>query len=257
MPLNQAREFLTGAASTLLQALASPNSRTRPQSTTWSRLEYACHVRDTCDIFRGRIVLVLEQDDPTFPNWDQDVTAVELRYDQQDPPTVGTELLQALDALLQQVDAIPQHAWERPALRSNGSRFTLASLVRYLVHDPIHHAHDVALTAPKTISRASARRKLSLVGRPPGFVPGTFGVQQSEFAQLCIGHALHPGAVSFELLKLGGHPCVAATKTGPVMLGPKRGLIRGNLLTDPLAQFDVHAADLTQTTAAASVAMSR
>ena len=148
MPLDRARELLTGAASSLLEALGLPGSRMRPQPTTWSALEYACHVRDTCDIFRGRIVLVLERDDPTFPNWDQDATAIELRYDQQDPTAVGSELQQALDALLTQIDAIPRDAWERPGLRSNGSRFTLASLVRYLVHDPVHHAHDVALTTP-------------------------------------------------------------------------------------------------------------
>lgn len=145
MPLHRTRELLTGAASSLLEALRLPGSRTRPQPNTWSALEYACHVRDTCDIFRDRIVLVVERDGPTFPDWDQDATAVKLRYDQQDPTAVGSELQQALDALLTQIDAIPPDAWDRPALRSNGSRFTLASLVQYLVHDPVHHAHDVAL----------------------------------------------------------------------------------------------------------------
>ncbi|GAC1329598.1 MAG: maleylpyruvate isomerase N-terminal domain-containing protein [Mycobacteriales bacterium] len=146
MPLDRARDLLTNATATLLLALSRPDARTRPHPTRWSPLEYACHVRDTCEVFRRRITLVLEQDDPTFPNWDQDATAVEQQYDQQDPRIVESELQRSLAALLEQLDAIPADAWGRPALRSNGSRFTLATLVRYLVHDPVHHAHDVAIT---------------------------------------------------------------------------------------------------------------
>lgn len=143
MPLGQARELLNAAASIILRELLTPTARTRPRPTTWSALEYACHVRDTCDVFSARIHLVVEQENPTFPNWDQNLTAIESRYDQQEPQTVAAELRLALDELLDVLDAIPNKAWERPAIRSNGSWFTLASLVRYLVHDPIHHAHDV------------------------------------------------------------------------------------------------------------------
>lgn len=146
MPLSRARELLTDAAASLLLTLSGPDARARPRPTKWSPLEYACHVRDCCEVFRGRIALVLEQDDPTFPNWDQDATAVDQRYDEQDPQVVAVELQSSLDALIDQLEAIPAGAWERPALRSNGSRFTLASLVRYLVHDPVHHAHDVGVT---------------------------------------------------------------------------------------------------------------
>ena len=149
MPLHQAGELLRAATDRLQMSLSRPDARTRPTPTSWSPLEYACHVRDTCEVFRGRIALVLDQDDPTFSNWDQDATAVERSYDQQDPNVVATELEQSLDALITQLDAIPDGAWDRPALRGNGSRFTLATLVRYLVHDPVHHALDVVWRGPK------------------------------------------------------------------------------------------------------------
>jgi hypothetical protein len=38
---------------------------------------------------------------------------------------------------------IPPHAWSRRGLRSNGSEFTIASIAIYLLHDIVHHAHDV------------------------------------------------------------------------------------------------------------------
>lgn len=147
MPLDRAGALLTAAVAAIQRALAGPAARRRPTPTTWSALEYACHVRDTCDVFSERIALVLAADDPTFANWDQDATAVEERYGEQDPAVVTRQLQESLAVLLAQVDAIPADAWDRPATRSNGSQFTLATLVRYLVHDPVHHAHDVTREA--------------------------------------------------------------------------------------------------------------
>ena len=144
MPLDRAGDLIAAAMRTLRAAMVQPGARTRPSPATWSPLEYACHVRDTCDVFRERIALVLSHDDPTFDNWDQDATAVGKRYADQDPAAVATELDVALSGLRRQLDAVPGDAWDRPALRSNGSRFTLETLVRYLVHDPVHHAHDVS-----------------------------------------------------------------------------------------------------------------
>jgi hypothetical protein len=40
-------------------------------------------------------------------------------------------------------DGVEGAAWERRGSRSNGSVFTVASLGRYMVHDIVHHLHDV------------------------------------------------------------------------------------------------------------------
>jgi DNA oxidative demethylase len=57
------------------EALGRPDTSERPAPTVWSPLEYACHARDVCRIFRGRLELMLREDSPTFANWDQDATA--------------------------------------------------------------------------------------------------------------------------------------------------------------------------------------
>src|SRR5688572_33336283 len=49
----------------------------RPDPGTWSPVEYGCHVRDVFRVFEGRLALMLTQDDPLFPHWDQDRTALE------------------------------------------------------------------------------------------------------------------------------------------------------------------------------------
>lgn len=145
LPPAHADDVLRTAARTLRAALERSDARVRPAPTTWSAVEYACHVRDTCDVFRERIALVLSDDNPTFADWDQDDTALELRYAEQDPTAVAAQLDVALDGVLRQLAAVPDDAWDRPALRSNGSRFTRETLVRYFVHDPVHHAYDVTV----------------------------------------------------------------------------------------------------------------
>ena len=115
----------------------------RPDEATWSSLEYACHVRDVYRRYDGRIDLMLTEDDPLFPNWDQDASAVEDRYDEQDSAQVVRELRGAAEILAGRLDRMEPLQWRRPGRRSDGASFTLATISRYMIHDPIHHVWDV------------------------------------------------------------------------------------------------------------------
>jgi hypothetical protein len=123
--------------------LARPDVAVRPNDSAWSALEYAAHVRDVFRIFDGRIRLMLEQDDPLYANWDQDATAVAERYNEQDPTVVGAELTAAAATLSGTLDSVSGGSWMRPGRRGDGAQFTIASLARYLAHDPAHHLWDV------------------------------------------------------------------------------------------------------------------
>jgi hypothetical protein len=105
MPLDCAGDLLAAAVSTLRAALERQDARTRPAPMTWSPLEYACHVRDTCDAFREHVGLVLSHDDPAFANRHKDVTALERRYADQGPQVVAAELDVALSGLSRQLAA--------------------------------------------------------------------------------------------------------------------------------------------------------
>lgn len=126
------------------QVLARGESvRERPSADVWSPLEYACHVRDVFRLFDQRLRLMLTEDDPLFANWDQDATAVEQRYGEQEPARVAKELRAAAATLAERFDAVTGDQWQRPGRRSDGAHFTVESFARYLVHDPVHHLHDV------------------------------------------------------------------------------------------------------------------
>ncbi|MDF3336290.1 DinB family protein [Mycolicibacterium septicum] len=116
----------------------------RTRADRWSILEYGCHIRDVHRIFEHRVQLMLTEDDPRFPNWDQDATAIADDYGSQDPATVATELFEAANIIADTYDHVPAGAWSRRGLRSNGSEFTVATIAIYHLHDIVHHAHDVS-----------------------------------------------------------------------------------------------------------------
>jgi hypothetical protein len=125
------------------EVLRRDDVRARPKPDVWSPLEYACHVRDVYELYDYRLHLMLDSDDPVFPNWDQDQTALSERYGEQDPATVASELTAAQQQLSASFAAVEQDQWQRTGNRSDGARFTIDGFARYLIHDPIHHLFDV------------------------------------------------------------------------------------------------------------------
>jgi hypothetical protein len=115
----------------------------RPDDATWSNLEYTCHVRDVYQRYLRRIDLMLIEDDPLFDDWDQDASAVADSYEHQDPATVLNELVSAAEAIAARIAEVSGSSWQRPGRRSDGAVFSVETIARYMVHDPIHHAWDV------------------------------------------------------------------------------------------------------------------
>ena len=128
--------------------LARPDAAVRSVPSVWSPLEYGCHVRDVFRIFHMRLWMMLQQNDPHFANWDQDKTAIDDQYSQQQPSVVAGELADAAAALADRFAVVRGDQWQRRGLRSDGSAFTVASIAKYLMHDPVHHLWDVGAEVP-------------------------------------------------------------------------------------------------------------
>ncbi len=149
LPLESVAPLLRGNAGTwegILQR-SSRELRRRPSADRWSPLEYACHVRDVCRLYHERLGLMLGEDDPLYPNWDQDATAVANRYREQKPATVAAQLSMEATRLADAFAAVQGEQWQRRGRRSDGVSFTVAGFARYMIHDPVHHLHDVTASA--------------------------------------------------------------------------------------------------------------
>jgi hypothetical protein len=143
VPYDEIPGLIRANAASWEELLLRPGVAQRPSPDVWSPLEYACHVRDVFRIFDVRLTRMLTEDDPLFDNWDQDATAVEDRYADQVPTIVAADLVLAARVLADRFGGVPAGDRARPGRRSDGASFTVESFARYLLHDPVHHLHDV------------------------------------------------------------------------------------------------------------------
>ena len=110
--------------------------RRGPTPSTWSPLEYACHVRDVCRLFEERLALMLDAGRPGLRNWDQDATARRGPLRRAGPghgrrASSRRRAPRSSPAYAQ----VPDDAWGRTGIRSNGSEFTVLTLGQYGLHD--------------------------------------------------------------------------------------------------------------------------
>ncbi len=122
-------------------AFEQENLTQRPQKNTWSPLEYLAHISEVCEVMVQRLNLMVTQDSPTFPNWDQDAAAIEQQYNRQNPEDVERKLLQNLEDSARLFGSIPPEHRQHRGLRGNGAAFTVQTLAEYFVHDLEHHVH--------------------------------------------------------------------------------------------------------------------
>ena len=140
--------LIDGVVATFADRLSDEDAAQRPTPQVWSPLEYACHIRDVCGMFAGRLGRMLGEDDPLFANWDQDATAIDQRYWEQDPDAVLAALRPAAASIGTAFAQVPAEQHERRGRRSDGAAFTVDTLGRYFVHDLVHHAWDISGQRP-------------------------------------------------------------------------------------------------------------
>jgi len=79
---------------------------------------------------------------PTFKDWNQEVEAVKSDYAGQDPAKVAYDLASNAGKFADLLDRVDDNEWDKEGFRSDGPRFTVESLARYMLHDVEHHLWD-------------------------------------------------------------------------------------------------------------------
>lgn len=119
--------------------------RQRPDPSTWSALEYACHMRDVFDVYATRVQRTLVEDTPTFESMDRDERAQRDRYNEQDPGKVADQLADNAERLAGLLDGVDADNWQRTAITPypEPAPRTLLWMARHVVHEGSHHLLDV------------------------------------------------------------------------------------------------------------------
>ena len=141
--ITQTRAAIEWVCERMRELLAHPQASERPDDSTWSAVEYGCHVRDVFRLYLTRLEMMLREDGPHFPNWDQDEAAVRQQYWRQRPNDVAGELHAAGRMLSARYATVGGDQWRRTGVRSDGAAFTVDSFTRYFIHDPVHPVRDI------------------------------------------------------------------------------------------------------------------
>lgn len=116
--------------------------RRRPDPSTWSALEYACHVRDCLVLYEWRIRRVLAEDRPGLPQMRRDAVVVERSYNQQDPATVIEEMAANYVRLAELLGQVSDTQWDRVGIRE-GEELSAAWMAVNTLHEARHHLTDL------------------------------------------------------------------------------------------------------------------
>jgi len=117
----------------------------RPAPTTWSVLEYACHIRDVFLVQRERAVLAQVEECPSVARMHRDERVSLCRYDAHPLPVVLQQLHVAAELCASVFAAMPAPAWSRRLIYNwpEPQERDLLWLGRHTVHEGEHHLLDV------------------------------------------------------------------------------------------------------------------
>src|SRR3954453_16951758 len=149
--------FLMDLAARTLGHILAPI--TREQATTlrdgpdgWTVTEVLGHLRDFDGFFRGRVVLMLEEDYPHLPAYDHEAIAIERRYNEQDFTVVYDELLRSRAETHALFASLTQEQWERAGVHPESGHFTMTSAVMQVgIHESVHVEQILKILTQRTV----------------------------------------------------------------------------------------------------------
>ncbi len=105
----------------------------------WSILQVVCHLADTEIVYGYRMRLILAEDDPDVPAYDQDLWAENLGYQESDLGTALDELEAGRDSTLRLLRRLDEGQWRRKGRHAERGLESVRHIFRLLAaHDLIH-----------------------------------------------------------------------------------------------------------------------
>ena len=141
--------------------------RRRPDTDTWSAIEYAAHMRDVVMLWGWALNKVFKEDNPLLPAPTQsELDEVSAGYGELDPATVADELEANVERMAGKAEAADPGAWDRTG-DFGGDRLTALDILRKVDHEGHHHLLDIG-----RVLRAVRQGAPAALGVPAGTAAG-------------------------------------------------------------------------------------
>ena len=131
------RSFLAEADETYLRTIPAPG--------VFSPIQYGAHVRDIQRVYGDRIILMLEEENPVFPQFNPDEKAWSA-FNEIEAEVLAEQIREQAQRLADILADLGPDDWSRTMVRDGGSdgvySFTVAGLASYAVHESRHHLRD-------------------------------------------------------------------------------------------------------------------
>ena len=131
------RSFLVNADDAYLRKIPAPG--------IFSPIQYGAHVRDIERVYGDRILLMLQEDNPVFPQFNPDEDSWRA-FNEIEAVALADQIREEAQRLADILAGLAPHDWSRTMIRDGGSdgvySFTVAGLASYAVHESRHHLLD-------------------------------------------------------------------------------------------------------------------
>lgn len=128
-----------------LRSMPVARGQTRPDASTWSPLEYGCHVRDVLLVQRERVLLARRTDCPEPEKMGREERVEHDGYASQDPADVARQLEDAATLFANVLARLEPADWERVLVYNYPERMerTLRWVAVHTLHEVVHHGVDI------------------------------------------------------------------------------------------------------------------
>lgn len=126
-----------------IAGLTDKDRLTRPAPGKWCIQEILCHLMDSEIIAVGRMKLIIAQDNPFLPSFDQDKFAANLHYIALDPKIVVVAFGVLRETTGAVLAMIPDEHWERKGKHEERGETTLEDYLKHMVSHSEKHINQI------------------------------------------------------------------------------------------------------------------
>jgi len=124
----------------------------RPETDTWSPLEYGCHVRDVLLVQRERVLAARRTDTPRVTPMGRDERVEHDGYAEQDPHAVTRQLADAAALFANVLARLSPTDWDRTLMYNYPD--PLERSLRWVAVHTVHEVHHHLLDVRRQLERA-------------------------------------------------------------------------------------------------------